>query len=157
MDYIYSKIDNNLVDVNRIDKINLLKCVEDNKPIEGLKIGDYYLEITVLNSNKKSYCDLSDINKSENKILDKLEKDINDVTEAHNILDEKVNTEVSERKAEDIKIYNKISEEVDKISEINNNQNTKIASNKQEITDIKEKINFDNENSLSSLIFEDIN
>lgn len=68
MDYIYSELNNNLVDINRIKSITLLTCKEENIPIEGLNIGDYYLEVTVCDSNKVNYCDLSAFNEEFEKI-----------------------------------------------------------------------------------------
>lgn len=68
MDYIYSELNNNLVDINRIKSITLLTCKEENIPIEGLNIGDYYLEVTVCDSNKVNYCDLSAFNDEFEKI-----------------------------------------------------------------------------------------
>ena len=63
MDFIYSKLNNNLVDINRIDQIQLLKCEEKDKPISGLNIGDPYLKVTIVNSNKVTYCSLADLDK----------------------------------------------------------------------------------------------
>lgn len=78
MDFIYSRLNNNLVDINRIESITLLKCEKKNNPIEGLEIGDYYLKVTVVDSDQVSYCDLSDLT-DDNKILtDKLNKEIAD-------------------------------------------------------------------------------
>lgn len=60
MDFIYSRLNNNLVDINRIKSITLFKCTQDNVPISGIKVGYFYLEVEVVDSDKKVYCDLSD-------------------------------------------------------------------------------------------------
>lgn len=75
MDYIYSKLNNNLVDINRLDTITLLKCEEDDSPIEGLKIGDYYLKFTVVDSDKVNYCNLSSLNQDDKDLLDRIIND----------------------------------------------------------------------------------
>jgi hypothetical protein len=72
MDFIYSRLNNNLVDINRIDTITLLKCEKQGSPIESLNIGDYYLKVTVVDSDKVNYCDLSDLNKDEKELADKI-------------------------------------------------------------------------------------
>lgn len=60
MDFIYSRLNNNLVDINKIKSITLFKCEEDNVPIEGIKKGYFYLEVEIVDSDRKVYCDLSD-------------------------------------------------------------------------------------------------
>ena len=60
MDYIYSKIDNNLIDVNKIDKIETLIfetliCAEKDQPLVNLSVGDYYLKVTFVNSEENFY------------------------------------------------------------------------------------------------------
>lgn len=72
MDFIYSRLNNNLVDINRIESITLLKCEHENDPIEGLEVGDYYLKVTVVDSDKVNYCDMSDLNADEQELLDKI-------------------------------------------------------------------------------------
>ena len=78
MDYIYSKLNNALVDINRIDEITLNKCETNGVPLESLKVGDYYLKVTVVDSNKISYCDLSDLTSDNNSLNEKIEKEISD-------------------------------------------------------------------------------
>ena len=78
MDYIYSKLNNALVDINRIDEITLNKCEQKGFPLESLNIGDYYLKVTVVDSNKISYCDLSDLTDDNKTLTDKLNKEIAD-------------------------------------------------------------------------------
>lgn len=72
MDFIYSRLNNNLVDINRLESITLLKCEQENIPLEGLHIGDYYLKFTVVDSDKISYCDLSQLNDDEKSAADAL-------------------------------------------------------------------------------------
>lgn len=60
MDFIYSRLNNNLVDINRIKSITLFKCTQDDEPIAGIKAGYFYLEVEVIDSDRKVYCDLSD-------------------------------------------------------------------------------------------------
>ena len=72
MDFIYSRLNNNLVDINRIKDITLLKCEEKDDPIEGLRIGDYYLKVTVVDSDRVVYSDFSNINKDEEELLDRI-------------------------------------------------------------------------------------
>ena len=78
MDYIYAKLNNALVDINRIDEITLNKCEEEGIPLKSLKVGDYYLKVTVVDSDKVSYCDLSDLTADNNALNEKLEKEISD-------------------------------------------------------------------------------
>ena len=86
MDFIYAKFDNNLVDINRIDKIVLLQCEKDKEPLLTLSVGDYYLKITIVDSNKISYCDLSALTKDNNTLNEKLLEEINRAKEAENKL-----------------------------------------------------------------------
>lgn len=72
MDFIYSRLNNNLVDINRLESITLLKCEQENIPLEGLNIGDYYLKFTVVDSDKINYCDLSQLNEDEKSAADAL-------------------------------------------------------------------------------------
>ena len=72
MDFIYSRLNNNLVDINRLESITLLKCEQENIPLEGLNIGDYYLKFTVVDSDKINYCDLSQLNDDEKSAADAL-------------------------------------------------------------------------------------
>ena len=76
MDYIYSKLNNTLVDINRIDEITLNKCEQKGVPLESLNVGDYYLKITIVDSNKISYCDLSDLTNDNKNLIEKLNKEI---------------------------------------------------------------------------------
>ena len=78
MDYIYAKLDNNLVDINRIEYITLKKCDVKHSPLESLDIGDYYLETKIIDSDKIIYTDLSDLNKDDKVISAKLEQEILD-------------------------------------------------------------------------------
>ena len=78
MDYIYAKLDNNLVDINRIDYIKLKKCDISHEPIDSLEIGDYYLETKIVDSDKLIYTDLSDLNTDTNNISSTLEQEIKD-------------------------------------------------------------------------------
>lgn len=78
MDYIYSKLNNALVDINRIDEITLNKCEKEGIPLESLKVGDYYLKVTVVDSDRVSYCDLSDLTSDNNILNEKIEKEIAD-------------------------------------------------------------------------------
>lgn len=64
MDFIYSRLNNNLVDINRIESIKLLKCEVKDEPITGLNVGDPYLKVTTVNSDKVTYCSLADLDKS---------------------------------------------------------------------------------------------
>lgn len=79
MDYIYSKIDNNLIDVNKIDKIETLIfetliCAEKDQPLVNLSVGDYYLKVTFVNSKENFYYYLSDINDEINRLKDQINK-----------------------------------------------------------------------------------
>lgn len=79
MDYIYSKIDNNLIDVNKIDKIETLIfetliCAEKDQPLVNLSVGDYYLKVTFVNSEENFYYYLSDINDEINRLKDQINK-----------------------------------------------------------------------------------
>lgn len=78
MDYIYAKLDNNLVDINRIDYIKLKKCDISHEPVDSLEIGDYYLETKIVDSDKLIYTDLSDLNTDTSNISSTLEQEIKD-------------------------------------------------------------------------------
>lgn len=62
MNYIYSKIKDSLIDFAKIDTIVLNICEVADKPLEGLKIGDWYLTVSFVDSDDKKYCSLADIN-----------------------------------------------------------------------------------------------
>lgn len=95
MDYIYAKLDNNLVDINRIDYIRLKKCDTKNSPLESLEIGDYYLETKIVDSDKIIYTDLSDLNNDDKNISDKLEQEILDRTNICNTLSINIKNEAT--------------------------------------------------------------
>lgn len=78
MDYIYAKLDNNLVDINRIEYIKLKKCDIEHQPVDSLEIGDYYLETRIVDSDKLIYTDLSDLNEDTNNVSSTLEQEIKD-------------------------------------------------------------------------------
>ena len=82
MDFIYSKLDNNLVDINRLKSITLLKCEQENVPFEGLNVGDYYLKFTIVDSDKISYCNLSQLNEEINSLDVKLTNEIERLNQA---------------------------------------------------------------------------
>ena len=54
-DYIYGQLDNNLIDLNQLEYIKLLKCTTDNEPIQGLIVGDYYLATKFVASENNLY------------------------------------------------------------------------------------------------------
>ena len=93
MDYIYGKLDNNLVDINRIEYIQLKICNLDNNPIEGLKSGQYYLETKIVDSNLLIYTNLSALNKDDDDITSKIEKEIQDRINQGNTLQTNINNE----------------------------------------------------------------
>lgn len=95
MDYIYGKLDNNLVDINRIEYIQLKVCDFDNNPIEGLKSGQYYLETKIIDSNILIYTDLSALNKDDDDITSKLEKEIQDRINQGNTLQTNIDNEAT--------------------------------------------------------------
>ena len=95
MDYIYGKLDNNLVDINRIEYIQLKVCDLDNNPIEGLKVGQYYLETKIVDSNLLIYTDLSALNKDDDSITSKLEQEIQDRINQGNTLQTNINNEAT--------------------------------------------------------------
>lgn len=78
MDYIYSKIKDSLIDFAKIDSLILNVCETANKPIEGLKIGDWYLTISFVDSDEKKYCSLADINDKINTIKPGSSADVKD-------------------------------------------------------------------------------
>lgn len=95
MDYIYGKLDNNLVDINRIEYIQLKVCNLDNNPIEGLKSGQYYLETKIIDSDLLIYTDLSALNKDDDNITSKLEQEIQDRINQDNILKTNIDNEAT--------------------------------------------------------------
>ena len=82
MDFIYSKLDNNLVDINRLKSITILICEQENVPFEGLNVGDYYLKFTIVDSDKISYCNLSQLNEEINSLDVKLTNEIERLNQA---------------------------------------------------------------------------
>lgn len=131
MDYIYARLDNNLVDVNRIDKILLLKCEINGEPLSDLKIGDYYLKITIVESNKVSYCNLASLN------LD---------SEALSI---KIENESTRAKGVELEINNRLLEEISraqqKESDIETSLENKIVETNVEIESVKAGLNEEKE------------
>ena len=95
MDYVYGKLDNNLVDINRIEYIRLKKCDTSHEPIDSLEIGDYYLETKIVDSDKIIYTDLSDLNKDDKTISAKLEQEILDRIAACNTLSINIKNEAT--------------------------------------------------------------
>lgn len=100
MDFIYSRLNNGLVDINRIESITLLKCEVKDEPVEGLEVGDYYLKVTVVDSDKVSYCDLSDLTTDQQVLLDKIyqeeQRAINREKEIENIAGNKLDVSYDE-------------------------------------------------------------
>ena len=96
MDYIYSKLNNTLVDINRIDEITLNKCEQKGVPLESLNVGDYYLKITIVDSNKISYCDLSDLTNDNKNLIEKLNKEIADRILAVKTEEERTNNMINQ-------------------------------------------------------------
>lgn len=92
MDFIYSKLDNNLVDINRLKSITLLKCEQENVPFEGLNVGDYYLKFTIVDSDRISYCNLSQLNEEINNLDIKLTKEIERLTQSEQDITNKLDT-----------------------------------------------------------------
>lgn len=62
MDYIYSKLNNNLIHFDRITDVKCLRCEEAGVPIEGLSVGDFYMAFTLEGVTEPVYCDLSSLN-----------------------------------------------------------------------------------------------
>ena len=62
MDYIYSKIDSNLLSINKIKNVILKKVEEENKPYCNALVGDYYLEFIFEDSLCPLYCPLTELN-----------------------------------------------------------------------------------------------
>ena len=95
MDYVYGKLDNNLVDINRIEYIRLKKCDTSHEPIDSLEIGDYYLETKIVDSDKIIYTDLSGLNKDDEAISAKLEQEVLDRTTACDTLSINIKNEAA--------------------------------------------------------------
>lgn len=94
MDYVYGKLDNNLVDINRLEYIQLKVCGLDNDPIEGLKAGQYYLETKMVDSDRLIYTDLSALNKDDDDIITRLEQEILDRVNQGNTLNAAIENEI---------------------------------------------------------------
>lgn len=140
MDYIYSKLNNNLVDINRLDKVLLLKCEEENVPVEGLKVGDYYLKFTVIDSDKVNYCSLADLSKDEeelNKLKAQLEQEIADRETA-------VEAEAEARESEILELREECSNITQGIQEFSNSVDIRFQEKEEGITK-----NFDSISALS--------
>ena len=153
MDYIYAKLNNHLVNVNRIEYIRLNRAPDDNDPIEGLVKGDYFLETKILNDDRLIYTDLSDINKGEEKLSQTLESEsqrvdsmINqlnqniavivdtlnrNITDAINTINGAIATEILERKEGD----EELREDLDKESRRVNSMIDQLNSNIKVIVD----------------------
>lgn len=95
MDYVYGKLDNNLVDINRLEYIQLKVCTLDDAPIEGLKSGQYYLETKMVDSDRLIYTDLSALNKDDDDIVSKLEQEIRDRISQGDALQIRINNEAT--------------------------------------------------------------
>lgn len=164
MDFIYSKLNNNLVDINRLDTVTLLKCTENDNPIIGLTVGDYYLKFTVVNSDKVNYCDLSDLSKEDKELADKLyslesalQKEISDRTLADNTLNEdltsKLNQEITKRENSDVNILSLLDSEKSARKEGDDQNKEEIVALKSDNTANKAQIanNTTNIESLSAI------
>lgn len=95
MDYIYAKLDDNLININRIEYIRLERCTVEHSPLELLEIGDYYLETKIIDSDKIIYTDLSALNRDNKAISSKLEQEILDRTVACNTLSISIKNEAT--------------------------------------------------------------
>lgn len=92
-DYIYGQLDNNLIDINTLEYIKLLKCTTDNEPIQGLNIGDYYLATKFIASDKITYTDLSAISEKDESIILNLQQEILNRKEEVTKLQNTINSE----------------------------------------------------------------
>lgn len=166
MDFIYAKFDNNLVDINRIEKILLLRCDKTGEPISSLKIGDYYLKLTIIDSNIITYCDLSALNTDTSNLLEKLNSEIDrakkEEYDIRLIVDEKenklilkidnlnetlnlrldtltdnINNEKLSREQKDAELDEKFTS---KINELTTNLNSEINTREQKDTALKNDI-----------------
>ena len=115
MNYIYGKLSNTLQDLNNIREILLKKCEIANKPINNLKIGDYYLEISFYNTNRISYCDFSQLNNDHKFILNELKKYIELDLANFEAEKEKINKRFNEVDVSIEKVANNLKENVDNI------------------------------------------
>ena len=93
MDYIYSKLDTHLVDINQIEYITLKVCSINGEPLEVLQAGDYYLETKIVDSDKLIYTNLAPINRNNTSVLTKLEQEIQDRINQGNTLQTNIDNE----------------------------------------------------------------
>ena len=93
MDYIYSKLNNNLVNVNRIEYIVLKECEIEGCPIDELKKGDLYLETKILNDDRLIFTNLSQISDTSKETNVKLEEEIANRINQGNTLQTNINNE----------------------------------------------------------------
>ena len=93
MDYIYSKLNNNLVNVNRIEYIVLKECEIEGCPLDELKKGDLYLETKILNDDRLIFTNLSQISDTSKETNVKLEEEIANRISQGNTLQTNINNE----------------------------------------------------------------
>lgn len=144
MNYIYGKLSNTLQDLNNIREILLKKCEIINKPLENLKIGDYYLEISFYNSNRTSYCDFSQLSEDHRYILEQLKKYIEENLAASEIEKDNINKRFDEvntsieNVAENLKSNVKNLEE--KISNLDNKLQSEIKALENKDLELENKL-----------------
>ena len=144
MNYIYGKLSNTLQDLNNIREILLKKCEIINKPLENLKIGDYYLEISLYNSNRISYCDFSQLSEDHRYILEQLKKYIEENLAASEIEKDNINKRFDEvnnsieKVAENLKSNIKNLE--DKISNLDNKLQSEIKTLENKDLELENKL-----------------
>ena len=128
MNYIYGKLSNTLQDLNNIREILLKKCEITNKPLENLKIGDYYLEISFYNSNRISYCDFSQLSEDHRYILEQLKKYIEENLVASEIEKDNINKRFDEVNNSIEKVTENLKSNVKNLEEKISNLDNKLQS-----------------------------
>lgn len=125
MDYVYAKLNNKLVDVNRIEYIHLQRCSVEGSPISTLKIGDYYLETKVYDSDRAIYTDLSPLNEDTTTLSALLSQEVANRIQADAALQESLSSlsvelqkEVEGRKADVTEINQTLSSLTSEVADL---------------------------------------
>lgn len=140
MDYIYSRLDNNLVDINRIEYIKLKTCVVSNEPIEGLSVGDFFLETKILDSKRRIFTDLSAIGSVEglDEIKRELQREIEDRIAADEQEANRVDSMINQLNENISTIVDQLNQN---IAEAINTLNARIDSDESRVDSLIDQVN----------------
>lgn len=127
MNFIYGKLANTLKDLNNIKEITLNKCEEAGKPLDTLCVGDYYLKVIIYDTNRISYCDLSQFNDDHTFILNQLQDAIDENLTRFTEEQKRVNKEFNRVDTRIDNVLIKLKDNVDNILNKIDNTNKELA------------------------------